>query len=97
MAVVTATSFPTTKSELPMAGENVNEKKGPGRVTIAPEETFLVGRVEAAGMLSISPRALDYLVANKLLAARRIGTRVLIPVADLRRFSRGDHPARLAG
>jgi hypothetical protein len=38
-----------------------------------------------------------YLVANKLLAARRIGTRVLIPVADLRRFSRGDHPARLAG
>jgi hypothetical protein len=38
-----------------------------------------------------------YLVANKLLTARRIGTRVLIPVADLRRFSRGDHPARLAG
>jgi hypothetical protein len=68
-----------------------------GRVTIAPEEKFLVGRVEAAGTLSISPRALDYLVANKLLAARRIGTRVLIPVADLGRFSRGDHPARLAG
>jgi len=57
----------------------------------------LVGRVEAADMLSISRRALDYLVANKLLTARRIGTRVLIPVADLRRFSRGDHPARLAG
>jgi hypothetical protein len=31
------------------------------------------------------------------LTARRIGTRVLIPVGDLRRFSRGDHPARLAG
>jgi hypothetical protein len=26
-----------------------------------------------------------------------IGARVLISVADLRRFSRGDHPARLAG
>jgi len=54
-----------------MAGENVTEKKRPGRVTIAPEEKFLVGRVEAADMLSISPRALDYLVANKLLTARR--------------------------
>jgi hypothetical protein len=48
-------------------------------------------------MLSISPRALDSLVANKLLTARRIGTRVLIPAVDLRRFSHGDHPARLAG
>jgi len=97
MAVVTVTSIPTTKSELPMADENVTEKKRPGRVTISPEEKFLVGRVEAADMLSISRRALDYLVANKLLTARRIGARVLIPVADLRRFSRGDHPARLAG
>ena len=97
MTVVTATSFPKSKSELPMAGENVTEKKRPGWVTIAPEEKFLVGRVEAADMLSISPRALGYLVANKLLTARRIGTRVLIPVADLRRFSRGDNPARLAG
>ncbi len=48
-------------------------------------------------MLSISARALDYLVANKQLATRRIGTRVLIPVAELRRFSKGDHPERLAG
>jgi hypothetical protein len=57
----------------------------------------MVGRVEAADMLSISQRALDYFVANKLLTARRKGTWVLIPVADLPRFSRGDHPARLAG
>src|ERR1035437_5419175 len=89
--------IPTTKSELPMAGENVTEKKRPGRGTIPPEEKFLGGRGEAAGMLSSRPRAIDYLVANKLLTARRIGARVLIPVADLRRFSRGDHPARLAG
>ena len=47
-----------------MAGENVTQKKGPGRVTIAPEEKFLVGRVEAADMLSISRRALDYLAAS---------------------------------
>src|ERR1035438_9541627 len=96
MAVVTATSIPTTKSELPMAGENVTEKKRPGRVTISPEEKFLVGRVEGAGMVSICRRGIEYLVPNKQLVARRIGARVLIPVADLRRFSRGDHPTRLA-
>lgn len=72
-------------------------RKRPGRVTLSPEEKLLVGREEAASMLSISCRALDYLVANKQLATRRIGARVLIPTADLRRFSRGDHPERLAG
>ena len=80
-----------------MANENATEKKPPARVTISPEDKFLIGRQEAADMLSISRRALDYLVANKQLTARRIGARVLIPVADLRRFSRGDHPERLAG
>jgi excisionase family DNA binding protein len=80
-----------------MAGENVRERKRPERATISPKEKFLVGRDEAAEMLSISRRALDYLVANKQLTARRIRARVLIPVADLRRFSRVDHPARLAG
>jgi hypothetical protein len=97
IAVVTSMSFPKTKLELPMEGENVTEKKSPGRVTIAPEGKFLVGRAEAASMLSISCRALDYLVANKQLLIRRIGTRVLIPVSELRRFSRSDHPARLVG
>ena len=81
----------------PMAEINVTERKRPGRVTIAQDEKLLVGRHEAAEMLSISRRALDYLVANKQLAVRHIGARVLIQVADLRRFSRGDHPQRLAG
>ena len=80
-----------------MAEVNVNQRKGPGRVTMSPDEKILVGRAEAAGMLSISCRALDYLVANKQLLIRRIGTRVLIPVAKLRRFSRSDHPERLVG
>ena len=80
-----------------MAEVNVNERKGPGRVTIPPDEKILVGRAEAAGMLSISCRALDYLVANKQLLIRRIGSRVLIPVAELRKFSRSDHPERLVG
>jgi excisionase family DNA binding protein len=72
-------------------------KKGPGKVTIAPREKLLVGRDEAAEMLSISCRALDYLVANKQIRTRRIGARVLIPVSELTRFSRSDHPERLAG
>ena len=80
-----------------MAEVNVNERKGPGRAAISPDDKILVGRAEAAGMLSISCRALDYLVANKQLVIRRIGTRVLIPVAELRRFSRSDHPERLVG
>jgi len=79
-----------------MPGE-ISERKNPGRAAISSEEKLLVGRLEAAEMLSISARALDYLVANKQLATRRIGTRVLIPVAELRRFSKGDHPERLAG
>jgi hypothetical protein len=48
-------------------------------------------------MLSISCRALDYLVASKQLMIRRIGSRVLIPVSALERFSNSDHPERLAG
>jgi excisionase family DNA binding protein len=73
------------------------ERKRPGRITLAPEEKLLVGREEAAEMLSISRRAIDYLLAQKQLTFRRIGSRVLIPVSDLKRFSRADHPHRLAG
>jgi len=80
-----------------MENVNVTERKPPAKVKLAAEEKLLVGRQEAAGMLSISCRALYYLIANKELTARRIGARVLIAVSDLRRFSRGDHPERLAG
>jgi len=77
--------------------ESIDERKHLGRVIIPAEDKLLVGRVEAAAMLSISRRALDYLVANKQLVARRIGSRVLIPLAELKRFSKADHPERLAG
>lgn len=80
-----------------MADESKTSRKLPTRATIAPEERLLVGRDEAAQMLSISRRALDYLVAHRELRTRRIGARVLIPVAELKRFSRTDHPSRLAG
>jgi excisionase family DNA binding protein len=55
-------------------------------------EVLLVSRGEAAQLLSISQRGLDYLIANRRLPTRRIGGRVLIPVADLRKYVRGDHP-----
>lgn len=57
----------------------------------------LVGRKVAGHMLSISIRAVDYLIATKKLATRRIGTRVMIPVEEIRRFARSDHPERMAG
>ena len=80
-----------------MTTEQTPPKKQPGRVTAPAESRILVGRSEAAEMLSISCRALDYLVSSGKLRTRRIGARVLIPMADLLRFSEGDHPARLAG
>jgi excisionase family DNA binding protein len=72
-------------------------RKQPEKAFVASDDKLLVGREEAAEMLSISCRALDYLIANKQLKTRRIGSRVLIPTSDLRRFSRADHPEKLAG
>ena len=72
-----------------------NRRKPPQRVTVAPEDKLLVSREEAAQLLSISQRGLDYLVASKRLPTRRIGGRVLIPVADLRKYARCDHPERI--
>ena len=79
-----------------MNAQSFNPGKKPVR-SVPAEEKLLVGREEAASRLSISCRALDYLVANKRLMTRRIGARVLIPTSELRRFSRGDHPERVAG
>src|ERR1700679_2653921 len=71
----------------------VAQRKPPARATESPDQKLLVSRHEAALRLSISERAIDYLIANKQIAARRIGSRVLIAVTELQRFSRSDHPA----
>jgi excisionase family DNA binding protein len=71
-------------------------KKDPVRAGLTADEKLLIGRQEAAAILSISQRALDYLVANKQLQVRRIGSRVLIPRSELLRFARTDHPERIA-
>lgn len=80
-----------------MNSEIASSKKSPTKIGLPIDDKLLVGRQEAAELLSISQRALDYLVANKQLQVRRIGTRVLIPRSELHRFVRGDHPERLAG
>jgi excisionase family DNA binding protein len=74
----------------------VTQRKPPARAIVPNNQRLLVGRREAADLLSISARALDYLVANRQLTTRRIGSRVLIPISELQRFARADHPGRLA-
>jgi excisionase family DNA binding protein len=69
-------------------------RKTPQRVAVAPEDKQQLSREEAQ-LLSISQRGLDYLIASKRLPTRRIGGRVLIPVADLRKYAHCDHPERI--
>jgi excisionase family DNA binding protein len=52
-------------------------------------EKLLYTRNEAAVMLNISIRKLDYLIEDKVLPVRRIGTRVLVTRESLERFARG--------
>ena len=76
-------------------GMQVEEKKSPARILVPPDAKLLVSREEAAQLLSISVRGIDYLIATRRLPTRRIGGRILIPVTDLRKYVRGDHPERI--
>jgi excisionase family DNA binding protein len=78
-----------------MRETNSGRKNPPTRVRVAPSAKILVGREEAAQLLSISVRGIDYLLATRRLPLRKIGGRVLIPVAELRKYARGDHPERI--
>ena len=50
------------------------------------------GRVDTAKLLGVSVRTIDTLLATKQLRARRILGRVVIPLTEIKRFNRGDHP-----
>ncbi len=52
---------------------------------------LLYDRKEAARQLSISTRALDYLIAKKELGTRRLGRKVMVSHGELVRFARADH------
>ena len=53
---------------------------------------LLYDRKSAAYVLSMSVRAVDYLIANKIIKARHIGGKILIPTGELKRFASADHP-----
>ncbi|MBW8870149.1 MAG: helix-turn-helix domain-containing protein [Acidobacteriales bacterium] len=70
---------------------NNDQKKPPKKVEIPIDQRFLVDRRRAAQYLSISQRSLDYLLSNRELNVRRIGSRVLIPMSELHRYAQTDH------
>lgn len=53
---------------------------------------LLHSRKDAAAILGISVRAIDYLTATQQLKTRKIGSRRLIPDSELIKFSKRDHP-----
>ena len=55
-------------------------------------EPVLLSRKQAAALLSISVRALDYLVQRGDIKTKRVGKRVLIHYDEIKRFARADHP-----
>jgi excisionase family DNA binding protein len=61
---------------------------------------ILYDRQTAARLLSISVSTLDRFIANKALAARRVGRKVLLQHTELMKFSRRDavmHLTRQSG
>ena len=52
---------------------------------------LLYSRKLAAQQLSLSVRALDYLIQQQKIATRRIGKKVLVHHTELARFARGNH------
>jgi excisionase family DNA binding protein len=58
-------------------------------------ERLAVSTREAAELLSVSPRTIQNYIAAKLLPARKIGRRTVIPVRSLEAFLRTDHASPL--
>jgi len=55
------------------------------------QNKLAVSTREAAQMLSVSPRTIQNYITAKLLPARKLGRRTLIPVKALEAFLRTDH------
>lgn len=58
---------------------------------------LLIDKKSAAGMLSISLRSLENLIASGELKVRAIGRRRLIEQRELERFARRDHQTQRKG
>jgi excisionase family DNA binding protein len=61
------------------------------------QQKLAVGIREAAQMLSVSPRTIQNYITIKLIPARKIGRRTVIPVRALEAFLRTDHATPLPG
>lgn len=70
-----------------MNSEHPQIKPSEARRHFKAVEPFLVTRKEAAHLLSISIRSVDYMIASGKLLHRRIGTRVLVPASQVRRMA----------
>lgn len=56
-------------------------------------ERLLYPKKEAAHALGVSIRTIDYLLAKRAIEFKKIGRRVLIPVAELKRIARAAYTA----
>jgi hypothetical protein len=56
-------------------------------ITTTPLPRLLYSREEASYQLSISVRSLDYLIAGRKIATQKMGSRILIPHAELVRLA----------
>jgi excisionase family DNA binding protein len=56
-----------------------------------PEDVLAVNVTEAARRLSVSPRTVATLLAQKKLPSLKVGRRRIVPVAALEAFIRSDH------
>jgi excisionase family DNA binding protein len=65
------------------------------------ENPALLSRSDAAQFLGLAVSSIDLLIARGELRARRLGRRVLVPHAELVKFSKSDHgsiwPAKVNG
>ena len=90
------TQGPSRKSRSIRREVNDNSAKST-RASGFQGQRLLYDKPTAAEMLSISLRALNYLLSRQEIRFRRIGRRVLIPHAELVRFAHGHHPEPVAG
>jgi excisionase family DNA binding protein len=58
--------------------------------TMDQAQRLLYSRKEAAYLLSLSVRAIDYLLKERRLQSRKVGGRILVPHDELQRFARYD-------
>jgi excisionase family DNA binding protein len=79
-----------------MSATTETRPQASGRKSVRSEDKLLLSRREAAALLSISQRSLDYLISANILIVRRIGSRVLIPAEVLQRFVQTGHQRKVA-